>query len=424
MAVLLDVPADVLLQLVSYFDVQDAVSWSMVCTTLHALRRTPSFWLSTLKATLGTRPLACPTHENLVSHNLQTLRDIAMHTMRVQRSWGSPRPQCIESGFASIDLGAEHLLFCIPGTRFYVAHSKNRREITCWHYEKREVLSLLPCGRMIRDISQTQAEGPGKFSVALLTTGLVEDGGYGIRVLCVDYTPTHATLHYTFEHQLPDDFSYQGLFMTSETVGVIQPTTGRIFALNRTSHASTIVETDLAGSEGYSLYPKAATNRGRVFILNENNKRSHLFTCPTDLLLEECLVPNHTGSIKGGDYLQVHSWPSHITTDKIFTRGVCSTDSSYGVSAISVYAYGACTLARWWVTNPDGDSLAATDLVSIPGFSPYGVERFQASHFGLYLLLITQSLAHTNPHCSGWCNSTPSRGRLVSFSPRFQPPLI
>jgi hypothetical protein len=130
-------PVDVLLYMLSFCSLEDSLSFSMVrkifvanfrffvmtgtpgiSKDMHTLAAQKAFWIIALRNERWIRPIACPYHEDITTHDIHSLRRIALHTRRLERNWDSANPQVlgpiktVSLGFPALDI-----LFQVPGNR-------------------------------------------------------------------------------------------------------------------------------------------------------------------------------------------------------------------------------------------------------------------------------------------------------------------
>ena len=130
------------------------------------------YWIDALREARLTRPIACPLREDLLQHDLQSLKRIAFHTLRLEQNWSSPEPR-IHGPIKAVVLGLPVLdvIFQVPGTTLYVFHSRSRGTIAAWDIDLgKRVTPEIDISTRVLDVSPGQDE-PGKFSMGLLTSG-------------------------------------------------------------------------------------------------------------------------------------------------------------------------------------------------------------------------------------------------------------
>lgn len=120
------------------------------------------------------KPIPCPLHEDLTTHDLASLKRIALQSLHLERNWDLPKPQIIGS-IKTIKLGSQpkfDIVFQVPGKELYVLHARPHGFVTCWDIGLgKAVCPPIHVARQILDVSPGQDQ-PGRFSMGLL----VNDG--------------------------------------------------------------------------------------------------------------------------------------------------------------------------------------------------------------------------------------------------------
>ncbi|KAF8963666.1 hypothetical protein BDZ97DRAFT_988084 [Flammula alnicola] len=246
-----------------------------------------------LQAERLRRPIACPLHEDLTMHDLQSLKRIALHTLRRERNWSLPEPQVI-GPIKSVMLNPRGLdvIFQVPGTELYVFHSRSTGMVVAWDVGLgKPVTPSIYVSHRIMDVSPGQ-DGVGKFSMGLLTSSLGTH--HRLVVVCLEYGPAGVTLSLPFEHTFGVGLSHWAVFMTKEYIGALEyapnleesDATIDIVALNLSSAKETVIKTDILRDEfGVDIgYPGTSTADGNVFILVEYKNDSLVYCCPKSYL--------------------------------------------------------------------------------------------------------------------------------------------
>jgi len=143
---------------------------------MYTLAAQKAFWIIALKNERCIRPIACPYHEDITTHDIHSLRRIALHTRRLQRNWDSTNPQVLgEIKTVSLGFPTLEILFQVPGTELYVLHCHIRGIVELWHIGLgRTVSGPFQTSTDVCDISQGE-DLPGKMTMALLVQK--EDSG-------------------------------------------------------------------------------------------------------------------------------------------------------------------------------------------------------------------------------------------------------
>lgn len=130
-----------------------------------------SFWITVLHNERLIRPIACPFHEDLSRHDLRSLKQFALHSLRLQRNWCLPRPRII-GPIKAVSLGLPLLdvIFQVPGTELYLFHSRTTGTLEVWDIGLgKRVTQQEYVSSRIADVSPGE-DLLGTFSMGLLTS--------------------------------------------------------------------------------------------------------------------------------------------------------------------------------------------------------------------------------------------------------------
>ncbi|KAF8911527.1 hypothetical protein CPB84DRAFT_1812360 [Gymnopilus junonius] len=359
-----DLPPDILLYILQFCDLLTHVNLVTVCITFNVLSQQRGYWINALRNARLNRPIACPLREDLLKHDLQSLKRITFHTLRLERNWSSPEPQ-VHGPIKAVMLGLPVLdvIFQVPGTALYVLHSRSTGTIAAWDIDLgRRVTPEIRISRRVLDVSPGQDE-LGKFSMGLLTSGAPNNE---LLVICLEYGKADVNLSVILRYTLKPNMFNWAVFMTTGYVGVLQcrfeeiingeGTTVDIVALNLSSKNATTIQTDIpremfAHNEGQS--GTSISNRD-LFILVEWKDESHLFRCPKKYLPHDdnpdC--PS-TSSLKCLNPSFSHKWTHPGVAEYTDTEGALSADEFYGVPAVSLHRITAPRLDSEGDVEPD-----------------------------------------------------------------------
>ncbi|KAJ7198582.1 hypothetical protein GGX14DRAFT_666119, partial [Mycena pura] len=160
------VPADILLQVVASLGLRDAISLSMVNRSLHALSKEHSYWLGPLRLTRLSQPLPCATVDDIAGRSAESLKQLALHAVRLKRNWRDPFPK-ITGPITTFRCGLHNsILYCLPGTDAIVLYSLEEGTIICADMKTGQSSTPMYVGRII-DMSSPMEE-PTSFTVAAL----------------------------------------------------------------------------------------------------------------------------------------------------------------------------------------------------------------------------------------------------------------
>lgn len=164
---------DVLFHIISFLSLADCVTLPLVCRNLHGLSHKRSMWIRALQRERAARPIACTTYEDLTNLDLDSLRRIALHTLRLAHNWARGEPRVV-GAIKAVPLGTDvprlDLLFQVPAAELYVFHSRKTGEARTWHAgTARQIAPPLHVSQRVMDVSPGQ-ERAGAFAMGLLTS--------------------------------------------------------------------------------------------------------------------------------------------------------------------------------------------------------------------------------------------------------------
>ncbi|PFH52164.1 hypothetical protein AMATHDRAFT_2410 [Amanita thiersii Skay4041] len=389
-----DVPKDILLYLVQFFEVEDAISFSMVCRGMHELTMVyeRSFWTKTLNKTRLSRPIPCPLHEDLTNYSADSLRQMALRFNRLNRNWRQEEPVLMAPiKKLKVDSRLDSLAQ-IPGTPYVVMHSVRKAQLLVWSLEDGLCLASIPAHARIMDLSPGWTE-PRKFTLALIGN---QDQHATVPselvVLTVEYTETTVSMTITFRYSLEyPERCYWAVFLNAEVAGVLHTDLHQIgddplqlyaLALNRftgrrTEITASVLPQDMMtpvlqeGQSGTSFWGD------NLYIHFEYDDYTYQRSILRDLL------PYNDNMDIGG---QVNYSPAtrhlppiyhqpHMGFQSAHCEAILTTNSNYGVLAVTLYTVDdpvfttSVTLINYWVV--DSLSLEKTGELGFPVPSLY-----------------------------------------------------
>ncbi|KIK68615.1 hypothetical protein GYMLUDRAFT_727526 [Collybiopsis luxurians FD-317 M1] len=254
------VPLDVFLELVSFLEVHDALSLTLISRKFHVLRSHNSFWHILLRTLHHSSvPLASPPHSELIGD----VKDLTLRTLKRQKamfSSSNPRPVRVRKY-----LECRHDSICpISGTTMYLTCDLKDGMARCWDLPKGECLSEVYIGRNILAQS-TVAADKGMFLVCLLLAeSLQEFVATSVVVLCLKYdldvdlsqssSFSYSNVRLSVLHRSPLDVTYPAMYPSCaiNPDGVVaitkMATSIHIIGINVFHETSCVIETDLTVS--------------------------------------------------------------------------------------------------------------------------------------------------------------------------------
>ncbi|KAJ6631444.1 hypothetical protein B0H10DRAFT_494373 [Mycena sp. CBHHK59/15] len=134
--------------------------------SLQALSQEHGFWLDPLRATWPSQPLPCPSAEDLTVRTADSLKQLALHTLRLTRNWREAFPRVV--GPTWIHKCGQHndILYCVPGTDLIVMYSLREGTAICCDVITGFASYPVYIGRIVDTSSPIEEQG--SFTVALL----------------------------------------------------------------------------------------------------------------------------------------------------------------------------------------------------------------------------------------------------------------
>ncbi|TFK44937.1 hypothetical protein BDQ12DRAFT_641983 [Crucibulum laeve] len=414
-----DLPEDVLLYILQYCRLDDVARFSEVCVAFDAMSRRRGFWIAPLERTRRFNPIACPLHDDLKNFSLERLRDIAFHTLRLEKNWSLPKPIPIRplqtTTFPNEKL---HIIFRIPGTSLFLMHSPDRGTMTCWDATLGQPISKpLYVTTCVLEASLGRDEY-GRFSRALLTVD-EEVGLHSVTIVSVQYDKHPPEVEITFTWDcMPMDRFYFGIFLENEVVGVLRGDLSsnhnvEIIAHNTISDSISTIGTDLAYWVRSSLLFPDLFNvdteievtfwKGAMLFQTENAYQHFLFSCPADLLPWNTnpRCPSDSYIYWSNVLPRSREVEIGMTVVTVKPEGILSSDQAYGLLGVSVLSPQnntselPSTLIRFWSPGLDNAdkvdvSTIREDLVVVPGKLQQwsGWLPFKLAQSGKQLILI------------------------------------
>ncbi|KAJ4000123.1 hypothetical protein F5050DRAFT_1804354 [Lentinula boryana] len=286
-------PLDVLLELITFLPVFDALSLVSTSQKLHTLRSNRSFWhilIQTLRR--SSVPLACPLHAELT----QNLEILTLRTLQRQQTILSPSPSPIRvRNYLGYLRGVESIS-TISGTHLYLTCDLKDGMARCWDLTNGNALAEIYVGRNILAKSTLSTE-KGKFLICLLVAETTREFvATSVVVLCLDYLTSidnsvpdsYSNVHLSILHRSALDATYPAMYpscaMNEQGLVVIakMATFIHLIAINLNTGLKAILETDLTEMEVDFV---DLSFRGQDLIITTSSTRSSgMYTCSRDNL--------------------------------------------------------------------------------------------------------------------------------------------
>ncbi|KAJ7188817.1 hypothetical protein C8R46DRAFT_1055849 [Mycena filopes] len=253
---LVDLPSDVVFYILSKMRLEDAWSLTAVSRTFQELTTDRGFWLTALRRNPAMRSVSNPL--TLRDLDLQTLKQLALHSIKLDRNWSLPHPKIVGEvrkwnlGDRSI-LETNHL-FLFPGSELFIFHSS--KHLKCFNYGTGEFTTILDLDAYVRSASYDFL--PDK-SVIL---GLALRGGSRFNVPMLQYikielhaSRSHVSAELLLQPTPSRDSDCQKPFVSSRIVGAVQTRCGgtEILAYDLLSGGAATIVTDIPNNVRISL---------------------------------------------------------------------------------------------------------------------------------------------------------------------------
>ncbi|KAJ6589998.1 hypothetical protein DFH09DRAFT_1140611 [Mycena vulgaris] len=284
---LVDLPNDVVYNVLSKMHLTDAWSMASVSRTFRDLSKDRSFWMIALRASPSIRSPS--NQDDLPATELQALKQLARHFIKLERNWTLPNPRILgevrkwDVGIHSV-LETNHL-FQFPGSELFIFHSG--KLLKCFNFGTGEFTTVLDMNGYVRSASYDFL--PDR-SVLL---GIALRGGSRVNIpmllfaktkLDPDKTRVVATI--ILQPTVAWESDCHKPFVSSQIVGAVQSCASRteILAYDLASGGRTVIETDLPMNYITSRRLDFSFYRGNLYLIADDGPRAVLYCCPRDSL--------------------------------------------------------------------------------------------------------------------------------------------
>lgn len=138
------------------------------CSTFRAHSDGRIFWLRALRNTRLTRPLPCPSKQDLTKLDLIALKNLTRRARDLERNWSRDHPEIISVETPLPHEASSSILAVIPGTKLIITHSSLSGNILCWDVSSRKKVGGLYVSPAAIVGSQPLEE-EGKYTIAIAT---------------------------------------------------------------------------------------------------------------------------------------------------------------------------------------------------------------------------------------------------------------
>ncbi|KAJ7807852.1 hypothetical protein B0H14DRAFT_2871919 [Mycena olivaceomarginata] len=300
---LADLPADVLFDVLSRMQLQDAWSLAAVSRAVRAHTTDRSFWLAALKTHSSIQSVSNP----LTPHDLdsQDLKELVLHRLKLDQNWTLPRPRII---------GETNHLFNFPGSELFIFYSS--KFLKCLDYGTGEYTSLFDLDAYVRSASYDflpdksvilglALKGGSRFDIPVLKFLKVErqknESGVSVRVSLL------------LEATLTKDCDFQKPFVSPRVVGAVQSNSKgtQIVAYGLISGGCTVIETDIPTNYAISRRLNFSFYNENLYLLADDGAKALVYCCRSDYL-PYGLATSTASTLTFGDVDPGISFPTRI----------------------------------------------------------------------------------------------------------------
>jgi len=390
LSTLLTLPQFIFVEIGSWLDLKDAVSFAQTCVAFRSLGYLRAFWVPILTRARIEKPLNWPSGHSLVQCTPDKLRTIAFHRLRLDTNWASPSPN-ISGPITSIDVEAQNLIAAVPATDIIIVHRLHDGILVCYDTEtKQQTFQLdMPVNSYILDLS-APLQTLGRYTIAIRVRP-----PHSLVVICVDHMDGKATgFRKIFYTQLePEEILvYHRPFLHGDYVGMISHARFdgnlKISVSSTKCNESVVIPTNLPPLLNGSHHVASFAFGSALYVMIENDIELQVYWCPCSLL-STCFGSSNNHTIVVFEHSCTNLLADSCPHEDSHRRGLTPPGTlTYGVAAISIYqrlcgtpSYSN-TLIRFWPSSIVGSELngnsrlvvgdAKGDDIHIPGRLRFG----------------------------------------------------
>ncbi|KAJ6631422.1 hypothetical protein B0H10DRAFT_1978682 [Mycena sp. CBHHK59/15] len=269
-----DLPPDVVLEVVQYLTLPEPIHLFLTCSSLYSLSTHRSFWISILETTRATSTIACPRHDDLSEHTLESLKHLVFSWLRLQDNWSRPEPRIAQPVTSAALSEPAQIVFTVQGTDILVLYMRESGTLLCWDVEANAPFPLprIHSSGRITGVSEP-CESYGVCSNALLT-------------MSFPFSIAH-------RHIYPPGAYFESCFVTEDLTGSVVVTdqedyctiTARSIADDRPSedHVSSMKMPCEVSGDGHQTF--CFTHADHLYIVLEDGASAHIQRIPCGALL-------------------------------------------------------------------------------------------------------------------------------------------
>ncbi|KAJ7655579.1 hypothetical protein DFH06DRAFT_1200456 [Mycena polygramma] len=402
--IFIDLPRDILLEVLKFSELPDALSLLSTCSSIYSLYNQRSFWISVLETTRAKSPIGCPPHADLSLYGLEALRVLAVSWLRLQGNWSQSFPQIKQPLVQSTwFIEPTQIVFNVQGTEIIVLNSGR---VYCWDAELGKELPFpaVEVGPDFSSVGSVSApiEAPGVWTLAFLADRLNTAGVSHIYIITIKHDGGNV-ISFTNEcHQLSvtQGTHFDPVFLTEDVVGTVVAgndqdqciiSVGPLSALRCPLPSTIVLKLHRPVSDDDLVI--CSVYKGHLYILLDDNTSVHIYHVSQE-------------SLRSGHCERSSLYKSEITSSYDSFRDFCFMLPStpfYGVTAIylrledvnngaeSVTSFTFLPNTHTYDADPEVSSPLAFDSVCVTEYvsgTPLDVSLVWMGHSGFNVVAV------------------------------------
>ncbi|KAF7296079.1 F-box domain-containing protein [Mycena kentingensis (nom. inval.)] len=287
---LADLPADVLLVVVSFLPLPDVFSLTEVSQTFHHLSADRGFWLAPLQNTPHLRCVQTTCTWAIRDLDTAGLKALARRAVKLDANWSLPRPRIVgpvrkwQIGDRSVL--ESNCLFQFPTTTgLFVFHSS--RLLKSFNAATNEYATILDLDAYVRSASYAILPD-GSVNIGLALRGGPRFNTSILVFAKLKLSPRKSAVAGTLllRQTLTAESDCEKPFVSAKVVGAVRSRdkTTEVLAYNLSTGRSTIVETDIPINYTVGRYLQFSFREDNLYMLADDGNKALIYCCPRDML--------------------------------------------------------------------------------------------------------------------------------------------
>ncbi|KAK7057708.1 F-box domain-containing protein [Favolaschia claudopus] len=220
-----DLPVDIILEIVNFLELSNAIALLITCSTLYRLSTERSFWISVLETTRKISPIGCPRHAQLSQLTLDTLKCEAFSWLKLQKNLSLPFPQLVHPPTRNPLPERAQIIFAIQGTDILLIATISRRgKVFCWDARLGAAFPFpaIETGGAVTQVScPSERSGVCVLSIIALPLGALQIPCRYIITIEHEAGKAVSFTSESSEVSIPPQSHFEGLFVTEDIVGMM-----------------------------------------------------------------------------------------------------------------------------------------------------------------------------------------------------------